>query len=84
MNVKILSKNNCPGCIALKTYLGNNYEDIITHVKLEENEEEYYRLVNEVGTTSVPTLILYDGDEVIKVVRGYNPVEVNRLFMEVE
>ena len=81
MKVKILTKNNCSGCIALKLYLKDNYKEFIEYVNLEDDEDKFYELANELDTTTMPAIALYENGDVVKVVRGFDRSEVNRLFM---
>ena len=81
MKVKILTKNNCGGCIALKLYLKDNYKEFIEYVNLEDDEDKFYELAKELDTTTMPTIALYENGDVVKVVRGFDRSEVNRLFM---
>lgn len=62
----MLTQDNCPQCIALKSYLDmglrKKYEDVIEVVKREDNPELFNQLVSEYSIMSTPALIAEDGD----------------------
>lgn len=65
--VKMLTQDNCPKCVALKSFLEmglrNKYADNIEVVKREEKNEEFMDLVKKHDIMATPALVI--GDDVL-------------------
>lgn len=59
--VIILTKDNCPKCIALKMYLEkglrDKYANNIEYIKLEENKDSFYEYVEKFNLMATPVMI---------------------------
>ena len=84
MKVIIMTQKTCPQCDALKMTLHaafrGKYDDRITTVMKEERPEEFEILKEEVDTSSTPTVIFVDGEEIVHVIRGYDAPDVMQSF----
>lgn len=65
--IKMLTQDNCPKCIALKSFLElglrNKYQDDIEVIKREDQTEVFMDLVQKHGIMATPVLIA--GNEVL-------------------
>ncbi|NMA72545.1 MAG: hypothetical protein GX961_11605 [Firmicutes bacterium] len=78
----VVSKEvGCSNCKNLESFLqyglDGKYDDQITNITLESNEEDYNAVVKETGAMSVPIIVDL---ETGKFISGFNPPEVVELL----
>lgn len=75
MELLVLSKDNCPGCMQLKSFLDNALKVEYKEIKLERDTELFMELKNKHNIMSTPAMIKGD-----KLLVGWNPSKVTEFL----
>lgn len=77
MYIVVVSQNGCNPCQMVKNFIKN--EDIeFTEVNISTDSDA----IEKYGVMSTPVTILFDGDEEIARVVGYNPPDIETLISQ--